>query len=109
MTDQVLPEDSDAPLQEEVESPEAKAARLASVEAFAEIVKGKRKDAINGRAASGIEREWQEDEDYYEGYDEASSKQPTMMKGRSLTDGAVIQPAAESSGRSTVFLKITRP
>jgi hypothetical protein len=92
----------------EVESENAKALRMAAVEAFAVIIKDKRTDAIHGRAASGIEREWQEDEDHYEGYDNHSRNRPTMLKGRTLSDGPV-QQTADASGRSTVFLKITRP
>lgn len=61
----------------EVESEEDKARRLATVEAFSVIVKEKRKDAIQGRAASGIEQEWAEDEAHYEGYDDASSASAT--------------------------------
>ena len=42
---------------------------LVSIEALAEILKGKRKRAIDGRAASGNEKVWAEDEDHYEGID----------------------------------------
>lgn len=92
----------------EVESEEDKARRLAIVDAFAVIVKEKRKDAIQGRKASGIETEWAEDEAHYEGYDDASKRRPTMLKGRGLTDG-VTEQKSDPGTRSTVFLKITRP
>lgn len=107
MIDQVPPDEAEA-LGPEVESAEDKAKRMAIVEAFSTIIKEKRKDAIHGRKASGIETEWQEDEDHYEGYDDASKRRPTMLKGRNLTDG-VSEQKSDPGTRSTVFLKITRP
>lgn len=90
------------------ESPEAKAARLNIVAEFADLIKDKRQDAIKGRKASGIEQEWAEDDDHYEGYDDASKNRPSMLKGRTPTDG-IRAAKVEAATRSTVFLKITRP
>jgi len=94
----------------EVESEDAKAMRMAAVEAFAKIIQEKRKDAITARSASGIETDWHEDEMFYEGCDESSHRKPMMFKGRTPTEGVSTNtPQTANSGRSTVFLKITRP
>jgi hypothetical protein len=90
------------------ESEDQKAKRLAIVEAFAEIIKVKRSDAIEARRASGIEKEWQDDEDQYDGIDDANRGSARMQKGRTPTDG-LREPGANKANRSTVFLRITRP
>ena len=66
----------------------------------------KRSAAIDGRKASGIEQEWQDDEDAYEGIDDvnrASVQKPIN------SDGGVIGPRRSTQTRSTVFVNITRP
>jgi len=90
------------------ESPERKAQRMTIVETFAEQIKEKRKTAIEGRRQSGIEDIWAEDEEHYEGIDDANRGSTKMVKGKSMTDGPR-QAKEVSSTRSTVFLKITRP
>ena len=95
------------------ETPEQLAERMAIVEAFADVVKEKRKQAIEGRRASGIEDIWAEDEEMYDGIDDANRATTSrtgsrMVKGSSTTD----RPREVAKGgatRSTVFLKITRP
>ena len=70
----------------------------------------KRKEAIAGRIASGIETEWQEDEEHYQGIDDAnrayaaSSNSYAKRWATTGRDGSSTQP-----GRSVVFLNITRP
>ena len=81
---------------------------LVSIEAFAEILKGKRKRAIDGRAASGIEKVWAEDEDHYEGIDAVNRNESGFTKPRSA-EGTPPPSKAKTKNRSTVFLKITRP
>ena len=85
-----------------------RAQRMAIVEAFAEIIKGKRTDAIEARRASGIEDQWQEDQDHYDGIDNANRGHSAIQKGRTTTDG-LREVKKDTSNRSTVFLKITRP
>ena len=91
------------------ETEQQRAERLAIVEAFAGIIKGKRKEAIEGRKTSGIEQIWQEDEDQYDGIDDANRASTKMIKGRSMTDGLREEKKGEGATRSTVFLKVTRP
>jgi hypothetical protein len=90
------------------ETEERKAERMVIVEAFAEQIKDKRKAAIEGRRQSGIEDIWAEDEEHYEGVDDANRGSTKMVKGKSMTD-APRQAKETSATRSTVFLNITRP
>jgi hypothetical protein len=90
------------------ETQEQKAKRMAIVETFSLQVKDKRKTAIEGRRMSGIEEIWSEDEEHYEGIDDANRASTKTVKGRSLTGGPREERQA-SATRSTVFLKITRP
>ncbi len=83
-------------------------AKLARVEAFATSIAKKRDEAVKARAASGIEQDWLEDEEYYQGIDDANRDQAREMKP-ATTSGSVIQTRPKSQTRSTVFLNITRP
>lgn len=102
-----------APPQEEMqgggeaapETEDQRTQRMAIVEAFAAIIKGKRTEAIEARAASGIEKTWADDEAHYDGDDHAQS---ALLKGRTTTDG-LRQKAEDRRTGSTVFLRITRP
>ena len=85
-----------------------KARRMAIINSFSEIIMGKRKDAIEARAASGIEQDWIEDEEHYDGIDNANRTSGSTQKGRSPTDG-LRESKKDTSTRSTIFLKITRP
>ena len=91
-----------------VESNEARGQRLAIIEAFSELVKDKRKAAIEARRALGIEKEWTEDEEHYDGIDNANRTSGQVQKGRTPSDG-LRETAKDTTTRSTVFLKITRP
>jgi hypothetical protein len=91
------------------ESDDQKSQRMAIVEAFANIVKDKRKEAVEARRVSGIENDWAEDEDHYNGVDDANRDSASkMLKGRTTSDG-LREVNREATTRSTVFLKITRP
>lgn len=81
---------------------------MAIIQAFSEIIRDKRKDAIEARRASGIEEIWQEDADHYDGIDSVNRASNNIQKGRTTTDGMRETPK-EVTNRSTVFLKITRP
>lgn len=81
---------------------------LPDVEAFALIIKEKRSAAINARAASGIEKIWQEDDDHYEGCD-LYNQRYGATKGRTMNDSVAINTPKKPKGRSTAFANITRP
>ncbi len=66
-----------------------------------------RSDAINGRKNSGIEDEWLEDEEFYEGIDDANRRELKAWRGKPLGQQVILDEDQESQG-STVFLNITR-
>jgi hypothetical protein len=70
----------------------------------------KRKEAIDGRADSGIEQEWLEDEDHYEGIDDANRRFSASARRANAKRWANSdEMPTESQGRSVVFLNITAP
>jgi len=66
-----------------------------------------RSDAINGRKDTGIEDEWLEDEEYYEGIDDANRGELKAWRGKPL--GAQYASSGDDVEGSTIFLNITRP
>lgn len=89
------------------ESPEEKSARLDNVQKFADLIKSDRKRAMEARRTSGIEKEWEEDLEHYEGIDDHNRKNQAV-KGRTPDSGLTFEKINKDTG-STVFLKITRP
>jgi len=71
----------------------------------------KRREAIAGRAGSGIEEEWTEDEEHYQGIDDANRAFQNANQLYRSRKAAIIggQPAQKGPTRSVVFLNITRP
>jgi hypothetical protein len=71
----------------------------------------KRREAIAGRAGSGIEEEWTEDEEHYQGIDDANrsfQNANQLYRGRNQAIlGSDKQPQVPQ--RSVIFLNITRP
>ena len=66
-----------------------------------------RSEAIDGRGNSGIEDEWLEDEEYYEGIDDANRRELKAWRGKPLGSQVILDEDQESQG-STIFLNITR-
>jgi hypothetical protein len=83
-------------------------ARIERLQAFADALKEKRKKAIEGRAASGIEQEWQEDEEYYDGIDDAN-RADVQLKGATPSSPVftTAKPATKAT-KSNVFMNITQ-
>lgn len=73
----------------------------------------KRKRAVEYRLQLGIEQEWLECEEQYEGIDDANraTEQPVWarMAKPTTASGGTAQPIKLSGTRSTAFLNITRP
>ncbi|WEL96380.1 MULTISPECIES: portal protein [Delftia] len=71
----------------------------------------KRREAIAGRAGSGIEEEWTEDEEHYQGIDDANRNFQNANQLYRSRKTAIIggQPKQQGPARSVVFLNITRP
>lgn len=78
---------------------------------FVQTLLSKRREAISGRAGSGIEEEWTEDEEHYQGIDDANRAfHNANQLFRSRKAALVGTPAKEQGpSRSVVFLNITRP
>lgn len=70
----------------------------------------KRREAIAGRAGSGIEEEWTEDEEHYQGIDDANRAfQTANMLYRSHSKATIGgERKAPQATRSVIFLNITR-
>lgn len=77
---------------------------------FLQNLLSKRKEAIGGRAASGIEIEWQEDEEHYQGIDDANRQyQNTWAMSQPKRWAETGSNSGSAPTRSVVFLNITRP
>lgn len=86
---------------------ELRAAKLAS---FSSSIVRRRAEAKAGRAKSGIERIWREDELYYAGVDDANHEDGALKPA--TKDGIVTMKSGRgdaSNNRSTVFVNITQP
>ena len=87
-----------------------KAAADAQLEALGLSVVKMRDEAIKGREASGIEIDWHQDEDAYEGVDDANRDDELRGSRRkpASVDGQFGRKNRETN-RSTVLMNITRP
>lgn len=100
--------DQDLPDEILEEHASADEARLEKIAALSMIVSRRRDEAVSGRANSGIEEEWSEDNDAYEGIDDANRSDQKVIKP-STSAGGITRRTAQSATRSTVYLNITRP
>lgn len=82
--------------------------RFDRIESLGRAVSKKRDEAVKYRAGSGIEEEWAEAEDQYQGVDDANRGESKVYKPLS-SDGGAILPRRHETARSTVFINITRP
>lgn len=69
---------------------------------------GKRDEAVGGRNSSGIELDWQEDEEHYQGVDDANRKFQASFRTRG-TKNFFETREKDVGTRSVLFLNITRP
>jgi hypothetical protein len=75
--------------------------------AIAEALSGERKEAINWRSQTGIETQWQEDEEFYQGIDDVNRDEARATWG-TKPPGQSTPPTIQTA-RSKVFPNITRP
>jgi hypothetical protein len=75
--------------------------------AIAEALSGERKEAINWRSQTGIETQWQEDEEFYQGIDDVNRDEARATWG-TKPPGQSTPPTIQTS-KSKVFPNITRP
>lgn len=101
----LTPEDQALLLAEEAKRRAEQAAKL---DAIGSVLFRLRKEAIEARAASGIEEEWQDAQDAFEGFDESTPDRGLRRNWRTKPPGQAAPNSAKQT-RSTVFLNITRP
>lgn len=90
---------------------EAEQRRQDRLDAFGAALAKKRTRAVDARAQSGIQDEWIQDEEFYEGIDDANRSEhgPLTRKPLSQTGAMSIDSAEGRRTGSTLFLNITRP
>lgn len=102
-TDEMLPEEQ----QEQVRLQEEE--KIQRLEAFGLTLSKRREDAVSGRSSSGIEQEWLESEEQYQGIDDANRGESQGALKPATVGGSFIGKAKSVDTRSTVFMNITRP
>jgi hypothetical protein len=107
MDDELMDNQTDLPpeLQEIVEA--MRANRAAKIEEVGKEVAKKRDEAVAGRKASGIERIWDEDEEYYHGIDDANRDNHPMVKSASTSGGISRGSNSNNEPRCQAFFNIT--
>ena len=84
---------------------------FAKLDALSLVLAKDRADAIAGREACGIEKEWIEDEEFYEGIDDANRNEASGWRTKPAATGSTFDTERSTSKPtgSTVFPNITRP
>lgn len=85
----------------------AEEARLAKLQAFSDSLCEKRKEAIDGKALTGCEQTWDEDEEFYDSIDDVNRAEVTYEKGPTLGSPLEVYRPPRST-KSTVFVNITQ-
>jgi hypothetical protein len=85
------------------------AQRIAAAQALGDELLPKRKEAIDGKKATNIEQDWQEDEEFYQSIDAANPEGETNVGKPVSTEGGPIGVQKTAPRRSSVFLPLTRP
>lgn len=91
----------------EAEDTAGDAERTARLQALGAMLARERSDYVSARAASGVERRWLDDQDFYNGVDGASRR--SMVETVASGGRGARQPPEELEARSRVFVNITRP
>lgn len=79
------------------------------IDGLAKSIIESRSEAIKFRESSGIENEWKEDEEFYDGIDDANRSEPRMIKPNHPSGGVMSTVSKNKKVKSTVFPNITRP
>lgn len=97
--------DQQAAMEAEIARREEVLNRIAS---FGETMRKMRDEAVSARAESGIELEWLEDEEYYEGIDDGN-RDFYRNRGKPLSPEGGSDRVEPQKLRSKIFLNITAP
>jgi hypothetical protein len=90
-----------------IDNKEPDTGRDAILDAISIAICAKRDEAITGRKNSGIEQIWTEDEEFYEGYDDANRHEFKPLASKPTEGGRDVTP--KKSKGSTLFPNITAP
>jgi hypothetical protein len=82
--------------------------RMGKLQSLGTMLSKKRDEAIEARRISGIEEDWIEDEEHYEGIDDAN-RELYRNRAKPLSPEGGSDKDKEKTVRSRVFLNITRP
>lgn len=100
----------DMPIETQDQQVEEEIVTDTRADAFLISLLAKRKEAIDGRAGSGIEQDWAEDEEHYQGIDDANRAYATTSNVIQAKNWAERYSRENPPGtRSVIFLNITRP
>ncbi len=83
--------------------------REKKLEGLGKVIAKIRDEAVTARRESGFEKQWKEDEEYYEGIDDLNRNVAQYIKPRSDTGGLVQSKLNVSDSQCIEFLNITRP
>ena len=83
--------------------------REKKLDGLGKVIAKIRDEAVAARQQSGFERQWEEDEEYYEGIDDLNRNVAQYIKPRSDTGGLVQTKLNTSDSQCVEFLNITRP
>lgn len=78
------------------------------LDAIGKLIAEKRSTAIAERKQSGFERAWQEDTEYYQGFDDLNREVDDYLKSRSTT-GGLTDESVHNKNDITAFINATRP
>ena len=92
--------------QEEIEK--ASETELQQLENLGMVLAESRREAVDARQISGIEDEWIEDEEYYEGVDDINRGEMSAWRTKPAGQAELEDREKDQTG-STVFLNVTRP
>lgn len=92
----------------EQQEKDALEARINKLQSLGAMLNKKRDEAVDKRRNSGIEEDWIEDEEFYEGIDDANRDLHRAHTKPISSDGGS-DKKAQQTVRSRVFLNITRP
>lgn len=83
--------------------------RQDKLDKLGETIAKRRDEAVAARRESGFEKQWQEDEEYYEGIDDLNRNTNQYIKPRSDSGGLQLKKINVSETQCIEFLNVTRP
>jgi hypothetical protein len=107
--DENLDQDDQEQGEPELNEDDQRATALLKIESLGKELTKTRDSAIEARTASGVEQDWLEDEEFYEGIDDANRDLYRRGSKPQSSEGGTNTKTDAKEVRSRVFLNITRP